>query len=134
MMLLCSGLLKSIPSDLYEASALAGASPWDNLRRITAPLVFRPLLPLLIAAFAFNFNNFVLVSLLTGGRPDQLDSALPVGTTDILVSYTWRIAFQDAGQQLGLAAAVSAVIFAIVAVVTLVQLRLTRLDEPQPAR
>ena len=128
MMLLCSGLLKAIPGDLYEASALSGAGPWDNLRRITAPLVLRPLLPLLIAAFAFNFNNFVLVSLLTGGRPDQLDSALPVGTTDILVSYTWRIAFQDSGQQLGLAAAISTVIFLIVAAVTLLQLRFTQLE------
>jgi maltose/maltodextrin transport system permease protein len=128
MMLLCSGLIKAIPADLYEASALAGAGPWVNFRRITAPLIVKPLMPLLIAAFAFNFNNFVLISLLTAGRPDQLDSAVPVGTTDILVSYTWRVAFEDSGQQFGLAAAISTLIFAIVAAVTLLQLRLTRID------
>ncbi len=129
MMVLCSGLIKSIPADLYEASAVAGAGPWVNFRRITMPLILRPLTPLLISAFAFNFNNFVLISLLTGGRPDQLDAALPVGTTDILVSYTWRIAFQDSGQQFGLASAISTVIFLIVAAITLVQLRFTRIND-----
>jgi maltose/maltodextrin transport system permease protein len=126
MMVLSSGLIKSIPADLYEASAIAGAGPLANFRHITLPLILKPLTPLLISAFAFNFNNFVLISLLTGGRPDQLDTSLPAGTTDILVSYTWRIAFQDAGQQFGLASAISTVIFLIVAAITLIQLRTTQ--------
>ena len=126
MMILCSGLIKSIPADLYEASAIAGAGPLANFWHITLPLILKPLTPLLISAFAFNFNNFVLISLLTNGRPDQLDTTLPAGTTDILVSYTWRIAFQDSGQQFGLASAISTVIFLIVAAITLLQLRLTR--------
>jgi maltose/maltodextrin transport system permease protein len=133
MMVLCSGLIQSIPADLYEASAIAGAGPWDNFRRITLPLVMKPLTPLLISAFAFNFNNFVLISLLTGGRPDHLDSDVPAGTTDILVSYTWRIAFQDSGNQYGLAAATSTVIFLLVAAITVVQMRLTRTGESKPA-
>jgi len=128
MMVLCSGLIQSVPGDLREATAVAGAGPFTHFRRITLPLIARPLMPLLIAAFAFNFNNFVLISLLTGGRPDQIDTTLPAGTTDILVSYTWRIAFQDSGQQYGLAAAISTVIFLIVAAVTLVQLRFTRVS------
>ena len=129
MMVLCSGLIQSIPADLYEASAVVGAGPWTNFRRITLPLIMKPLTPLLISAFAFNFNNFVLVSLLTNGRPDQVDSTLPAGTTDILVSYTWRIAFQDNGQQFGLAAAISTVIFLMVAAVTLIQMKLTLKEE-----
>lgn len=124
-MLLCTGLLKSIPADLYEASALAGAKPLTNFLRITAPQIIRPLTPLLISAFAFNFNNFVLISLLTDGRPDFLNTKLPAGTTDILVSYTYRIAFTDAGQNFGLAAAISTLIFLMVAVMALVQLKLT---------
>jgi maltose/maltodextrin transport system permease protein len=126
MMVLASGLIQSIPADLYEASAVEGAGPLANFRRITAPLILKPLTPLLISAFAFNFNNFVLVSLLTGGRPDQLDAVTPAGTTDLLVSYTWRIAFQDSGQQFGLAAAISTLIFLVVAAITLLQMRLTR--------
>ncbi len=126
VMVLCTGLIKAIPADLYEASALAGASPWTNFWRITAPLVAKPLTPLLISAFAFNFNNFVLISLLTDGRPDYLNTKLPAGTTDILVSYTYRIAFTDAGQNFGLAAAVSTVIFFFVALMSLANLRLTQ--------
>jgi len=129
MMVLCTGMIKAIPADLYEASAVAGAGPWANFKLITMPLILKPLTPLLISAFAFNFNNFVLISLLTGGRPDQLDTSLPAGTTDILVSYTWRIAFQDSGQQFGLASAISTLIFLIVATITLVQMRMTRLDQ-----
>jgi maltose/maltodextrin transport system permease protein len=129
MMVICSGLMQSIPADLYEATAVEGAGPLTNFFRITLPLIAKPLLPLLIAAFAFNFNNFVLISLLTNGRPDHADSTLPAGTTDILVSYTWRVAFQDSGQQFGLAAAISTVIFLIVAAITLLQLRLTTTQE-----
>ncbi len=132
MMVLCTGLIKSIPADLYEASAVAGAGAWANFHAITLPLIIKPLTPLLISAFAFNFNNFVLVKLLTDGRPDQLDVTLPVGTTDILVSYTGRIAFQDSGQQFGLASAISTVIFLIVAAITLVQMRWTRITEDTP--
>jgi maltose/maltodextrin transport system permease protein len=126
---LCSGLIKSIPADLYEASAIAGATPLTNFFKITVPLIARPLTPLLISAFAFNFNNFVLISLLTDGRPDYLNTKLPAGTTDILVSYTYRIAFTDSGQNFGLAAAISTLIFAMVALMALLQLRITRQAE-----
>lgn len=126
MMVVCMGLIKAIPADLYEASAVAGAGPLTNFFRITLPLILKPLTPLLISAFAFNFNNFVLISLLTGGRPDFLDTSVPAGTTDLLVSYTYRIAFQDSGQQFGLAAAISTVIFAMVAVLSLINMRFTK--------
>lgn len=129
IMILCAGLIKAIPADLYEASALAGAGPWVNFWKITAPLIIKPLSPLLISAFAFNFNNFVLISLLTDGRPDFLNTKLPAGTTDILVSYTYRIAFTDSGQNFGLAAAISTLIFIMVAVMALVQLKFTQTAE-----
>jgi len=127
MMVICMGLIKAISADLYEASAVAGAGPLTNFFRITLPLILKPLTPLLISAFAFNFNNFVLVALLTGGRPDFLDTSVPAGTTDLLVSYTYRIAFQDSGQQYGLAAAISTVIFVMVAAISLVQMRFTKI-------
>lgn len=126
IMVLCTGLIKSIPADLYEASAIAGAKPLTNFFRITAPLIVKPLTPLLISAFAFNFNNFVLISLLTDGRPDYLNTKLPAGTTDILVSYTYRIAFTDAGANFGLAAAISTVIFFLVAILSMANLKLSQ--------
>lgn len=129
IMVLCSGLIKAIPADLYEASAIAGAKPLTNFFKITAPLIIKPLMPLLISAFAFNFNNFVLISLLTDGRPDFLNTKIPAGTTDILVSYTYRIAFQDSGQNFGLAAAISTVIFVMVALLSLVNLKLAKVNQ-----
>lgn len=126
IMVLCTGLIKAIPADLYEASAIAGAGPLTNFFKITAPLIIKPLTPLLISSFAFNFNNMVLILLLTNGRPDFLNTKVPAGTTDILASYTYRIAFQDSGQNFGLAAAIATVIFILVAILSLVNLRLTK--------
>ncbi|HEY0845595.1 MAG TPA: maltose ABC transporter permease MalF [Noviherbaspirillum sp.] len=129
MMVVCMGLIKAIPADLYEASALAGAGPVTNFTKITLPLIIKPLTPLMIASFAFNFNNFVLINLLTAGRPDFLDTRLPAGTTDLLVSYTYRIAFEDSGQNFGLAAAISTLIFILVAMLSVVNMRLTRVNK-----
>ena len=129
IMVLCTGLIKAIPGDLYEASAIAGAKPLTNFFSITAPLIVKPLTPLLIASFAFNFNNFVLIALLTNGRPDFLNTKVPAGTTDILVSYTYRIAFQDSGQNFGLAAAISTVIFFLVAMLSMANLKLAKVNE-----
>jgi maltose/maltodextrin transport system permease protein len=127
MMILCMGLLKSIPDDLYEATALEGASPLQNLRYITLPLLMKPLAPLLIASFAFNFNNFVLIQLLTKGGPDIIDSTVPAGYTDLLVSFTYRIAFEGGkGNDYGLAAAIATLIFILVGFLSLIQLRLIR--------
>ena len=126
IMILCTGLLKAIPADLYEASAIAGAGPLTNFFKITAPLIIKPLSPLLVSAFAFNFNNFVLIALLTDGRPDYLSTKIPAGQTDILVSYTYRIAFKDSGSDFGLAAAISTLIFFLVAGMSLLNLRLMR--------
>jgi maltose/maltodextrin transport system permease protein len=125
-MLIGMGLQKAIPRELYEASALAGAGPWTNFARITWPLIRKPLMPLIVSAFAYNFNNFVLIFLLTAGRPDFLDTSVPAGETDILVSYTYRIAFEDSGQNFGLAAAISTLIFVMVAILSVINLRLTK--------
>lgn len=124
MMILCMGLIKAIPGELYEASAVAGAGPLTNFFRITLPLIARPIAPLLIASFATNFNNLTLIALLTGGAPDYLDTEVPVGSTDLLASYTYRMAFQDSGQNYALACAISSIIFLIIAALAIFNLRL----------
>jgi maltose/maltodextrin transport system permease protein len=123
-MLMCMGLQKSIPHDLYEASAIAGAGPLTNFFQITWPLIRKPLTPLLVASFAFNFNNFVLIFLLTKGKPDFLDTVAPAGETDLLVTYTYRTAFDD--HSFGMAAAISTIIFVMVAILSVVNLRLSK--------
>ncbi|WP_147007210.1 maltose ABC transporter permease MalF [Klebsiella pneumoniae] len=128
MMILCMGLLKAIPDDLYEASAMDGAGPFQNFFKITFPLLIKPLTPLMIASFAFNFNNFVLIQLLTNGGPDRLGTTTPAGYTDLLVSYTYRIAFEGGGgQDFGLAAAIATLIFLLVGALAIVNLKATRM-------
>jgi maltose/maltodextrin transport system permease protein len=128
MMVLCMGLIKAIPPELYEASAIDGAKPLDNFFRITLPLIARPIAPLLIASFAANFNNLTLIELLTEGAPDFLDTEVPAGATDLLASYTYRIAFRDSGQHYALACAISTIIFVIVASLAAANLRLFKVS------
>lgn len=121
--LVSSGALQAIPSDLSEAASIDGAKPFQIFRLITLPLLLKILTPLLIASFAFNFNNFNLIFLLTGGGPrDDLEGEV-AGATDILISYTYRIAFGSDVQNLGLASAISVVIFILVAVISLYGIR-----------
>jgi arabinogalactan oligomer/maltooligosaccharide transport system permease protein len=121
--LVSSGALQAIPSELSEAAAIDGASPRQIFRRVTLPLLLQILTPLLIASFAFNFNNFNLIYLLTGGGPkDQLSGEI-AGATDILISYTYQIAFGSNVQDLGLASAISVLIFIIIATISLYGVR-----------
>lgn len=130
MMIVCMGLLKAIPQDLYEASAIDGATVWQNFSKITMPLLIKPLMPLMIASFAFNFNNFVLIQLLTVGGPNMVGTTTPAGHTDLLVSYTYRIAFEGSGSQdFGLAAAIAVIIFLLVSGLALFQIRMAKLSQ-----
>ncbi len=127
MMLVCSGALQAISSDVYEAAAVDGARPSQRFWQITLPLLLVSVGPLLIASFTFNFNNYLLIEALTLGDPPIPGSPVPAGYTDILISYTYSMAFSnDRGADYGYASAIAIVIFAIVAVVTLVQFRFTR--------
>ena len=127
--LVSSGSLQAIPSELLEAAAIDGANPRQIFRRITLPLLLQILSPLLIASFAFNFNNFNLIYLLTGGGPRaELDGEL-AGATDILISFTYKIAFGSSVQDLGLASAISLVIFLLVAGISMYGLRKSKVLE-----
>ena len=130
MMIIASGMLQAVPDELYEATAIDGAGPWTNFTQVTLPQIFPPLFPLLIASFAFNFNNFSLIYLLTGGKPDIVGSATVAGTTDLLVSYTFRMAFKDSSARFGFASAVATLLFIVVAVLAWQQLRFSK---PAPA-
>jgi len=112
------GALQSIPGELIEAARVDGASAWDSFRKVTLPLLLVAVAPLMIASFAFNFNNFGNIYLLTGGGPSVGDNTV-AGATDILISYTYKIAFAAGlGQDYGLASAVSLIIFFMVATIS----------------
>src|SRR5690606_29343836 len=124
MMLICSGALQAIPSDIYEAAAVDGATPSDKFWKITIPLLLVTVGPLLIASFVFNFHHFLLVDALTGGNPPILESDRPAGYTDILISYVYRLAFGNSrGADYGYASAITIIIFFLVAGITMFQYR-----------
>ena len=123
MMLLGMGFLQSVPRDHYKAAALEGSGAIRNFLEITLPQILPPFVPLLISNFAFNFNNIVLILLLTRGGPDIPGTTIPAGSTDLLGSFTFRIAFQDSGQDFGLAGAISTLIFIITGIVAYANFR-----------
>jgi arabinogalactan oligomer / maltooligosaccharide transport system permease protein len=130
MMLVSMGALQSIPTDVMEAARVDGARPWQIFRLVRFPLLLITLAPLLISSFAFNFNNFNVIYLLTRGGPPVAGSETPAGHTDILISYTYRLAFEGGrGQDYGFATAISVVIFMIVALISAVSFSRTKAYE-----
>jgi arabinogalactan oligomer/maltooligosaccharide transport system permease protein len=128
MFLVTTGALQAIPRELTEAASIDGATPWKAFRRVTLPLLLVALTPLLISSFAFNFNNFNAIALTSEGGPFPAESP-QVGATDLLITYTFRLAFGAGGAQFGFAAAISVFIFAIVALISAVAFRRTRKQE-----
>ncbi|MGD2102775.1 MAG: ABC transporter permease subunit [Acidimicrobiia bacterium] len=127
MFLVSTGALQAIPESLKEASYVDGATPRQAFRSITFPLLMIALAPLLIASFAFNFNNFNIIYLLNQGGPPIEGAATPAGHTDILISYTYRLAFESGqGAQWGFASAIAVLIFLMVAAVSAISFRRTR--------
>ncbi len=126
MFLVCTGALQAIPEDIVEAATVDGARPWAVFRLIKLPLLLVTLAPLLIASFAFNFNNFNLIYLLTNGGPRDPDAPIPVGFTDILISMVYKVAFTGQTRDYGLASAFAIIIFIIVAVIAVISFRKTK--------
>ena len=127
MMLICSGALQTIPSDIYEAAAVDGATGWQRFWSVTLPLLLIVVGPLLIASFTFSFNNYLIVEGLTQGDPPMVGTITPAGHTDILINYTYNLAFgSDRGADYGYASAITIIIFALTAAITATQYRLTR--------
>jgi arabinogalactan oligomer/maltooligosaccharide transport system permease protein len=126
MFLVSTGALKSLPDDIEEAARVDGASPWRIFRSIKLPLLLVPLAPLLISSFAFNFNNFNVIYMLTRGGPQFPETTMDIGATDILISMVYKVAFGTSTRDYALASALSIVIFVIVAVVSIVAFRQTK--------
>ncbi len=126
MFLVTTGILQSIPESVYEAASIDGARRWATFRHITLPMTFSAVAPLLVGSFAFNLNNFVGIYLLTGGGPPIPGATTPAGETDILISYTYRLAFEGGGgQDFGLASSIAIIIFFIIAIITLFNFKMS---------
>jgi len=127
MFLVCTGALQAIPDEIVEAARVDGAKPWALFRHIKLPLLMVSLAPLLISSFAFNFNNFNLIYMLTGGGPRDIGADVNVGATDILITLVYKVAFGSvAGRDYGLASAFAIIIFIVVATVSVIGFRQTK--------
>ena len=78
-----------------------------------------------MATFAYNFNNFNAIYLLTEGGPFTPDNPTG-GGTDILISYTSASRSAAGGAQIGFASAVSVVLFILTGVIAAIQFRATK--------
>jgi arabinogalactan oligomer / maltooligosaccharide transport system permease protein len=123
------GALQAIPEELTEAARVDGGGPFQIFRRVTLPLLLVAVGPLLVASFAFNFNNFNNIYFLTAGGPPQANSAV-AGSTDILISYTYKLAIATGkGQDFALASSVTIVVFFITAIISTLGFARTRVLE-----
>lgn len=121
MMTICLSALQSIPKSVYEAADIDGASNWLQFKALTMPLLRASLIPVLISNFAFNFNQFTAIYLLTKGGPTVPGSE--AGATDILITYSYKLAFDL--YQYGIACAYAIIIFIVVAGVSGLNIKLT---------
>ena len=118
MVFLLAGLL-SIPKELYESAAIDGATGWQRFRRVTLPLMRRPLAFVLVADTAANFLLFAPVYIITNGGPN--------GATQLLMFEAYQAAFAHLNH--GRSLAISTIILAIILAIALVELRLFRPPE-----
>lgn len=112
------GGLQSIDPQIYEAAAIDGAGPRQAFWKVTFPLLWRFSLPLLLATFAYNFNNFGVVYLLTGGGPPRANTAF-AGSTDTLSTTVYNMTLHF--YRYGLGAAFGIILFFLVAGMSIVQ-------------
>jgi multiple sugar transport system permease protein len=114
MMLMLLAAMQAIPRELYEVSAVDGASFGRQLRHVTLPLVLPVVFVVTLLAAIWTFNNFTYIYVLTGGGP--------AGRTEILITYVYRNGFEYF--RFGYAAALSIVLFGLVVVFSALYVRL----------
>jgi arabinogalactan oligomer/maltooligosaccharide transport system permease protein len=125
MMTACLGALQSVPDELGESARIDGAGPLSRFRYVSFPFLRSVVTPLLIGNFAFQFNNFNAIFLLTRGNPPS--QATEAGQTDILISYTYSLVLER--QRYAVAACYAVLIFLIIGTISLINMKLTRAFE-----
>jgi multiple sugar transport system permease protein len=115
-MILFAAGLAGIPEHYYEAAEIDGAGPWARFWRITLPLLSPTTLFILVLSIIGSFQVFDLVYVLTYGGP--------LGSTKVLVFYLYEHAFKFFN--MGYASAVAYLLFAVLFVLTLAQIRFFR--------
>jgi len=113
MVLFLAGL-QDIPAERYEAARLDGANALQTFRFITLPGIARTVTLVVVFEIVLHFQVFGQAHLITRGGPND--------ATQTLVRYIYQTAFRDG--ELGYAAALSIVLFALMLGFSLLQMRL----------
>jgi multiple sugar transport system permease protein len=108
--------LQAIPEEYYEAAKLDGAGRWSRFRNITFPLLSPASFFVVVISLINNIQVFDQVYVMTQGGP--------AGSTTVVVQQIVQNAFSFG--RMGYAAAMSWVLFAVILVITAVQLRLQK--------
>jgi multiple sugar transport system permease protein len=101
--------MQAIPSDLYEAARIDGASTWRQFYHVTLPNLRYIILVMVVLHVTFTFNNFDFVYLSTGGGP--------VNSTEVLPTFIYKQAWN--GYELGYASAGGVVMLVVLVVLAL---------------
>ena len=111
--------LQSIPTELYDAARVDGASGWRSFRHITWPLLGPTTFLLVIINIIYSLHVFDLIYVMTGGGPGF--------STTVLVQYIYQMAFTEG--QMGYASAIGVVLYLLLLIFTVFQWRVTRQSE-----
>jgi arabinogalactan oligomer / maltooligosaccharide transport system permease protein len=115
-MLLMSGILSNLPTDIYEAADLDGASAFQKFKSITLPLILYSAVPLMVMTFSSSINNYGLISMLTGGGPVNANYSY-AGDTDILSSWIYSLTMRQGQYNMGMV--ISIILFALIALLSI---------------
>jgi multiple sugar transport system permease protein len=118
MLILLAGL-QSIPDEINDAARVDGASEWERFWRITLPLLRRPLMLVTILQVISSFQVFGQIDVMTKGGPG--------GQTRSIVYYIFERSFKD--YQLGYGSAIAFILFAVLFVLSITQLRVFSREE-----
>ena len=118
LMIFILAALQGVSYDMYESGAIDGAGKLKRFLYITLPNIKEPMAVAVILNLISIFNNFNAIWLLTKGGP--LDS------TEIKYTYAYRQAFVD--HKFGYAAATSVVIFIVIAILTVIYVKMISSD------
>ena len=121
-MIQVTGILQNIPSELYEAARIDGASPFILFFKITLPYMLFVTTPYLITAFTSNVNNFNVIFLLSGGNPTPV--GLTANKTDLLVTWLYKLTVDK--QYYNLGSVIGIMTFIILAIFSLLTYRNTK--------
>ena len=118
LMLITTGILMNIPQDLYESARIDGANPFQMFVKITLPYMLFVTGPYLLTQFTGNLNNFNIIYLLSGGGPQSMSLSNNAGTTDLLVTWLYKMTVNDTNYCM--AAVIGIMVFLVTAITSLV--------------